>query len=135
MKYNPKSPLDKRQAEVYFNRLINGTEVFELKVYKRRNNDQNALLHAWIRVLQDHLGYTSFEDCKRDVVREILGQRNYRNPLNGLIEQTDYRTSEMEQSVMSDLMTKLKAWAQEELGCYLPYFKDAGFEELMNNYL
>ena len=54
MKYNPKNPLDKRQAEVYFNRLINGTEVFELKVYKRRNNDQNALLHAWIRVLQDH---------------------------------------------------------------------------------
>jgi hypothetical protein len=41
----------------------------------------------------------------------------------------------MEQGEMSDLMTKLKAWAQEELGCYLPYFKDAGFEELMNNYL
>lgn len=46
MKYNPKNPLDSQQAKTYFNRLINGTEVFELKVYKRRNNDQNALLHA-----------------------------------------------------------------------------------------
>lgn len=135
MKYNPKRQLDIQQAKTYFNRLINGTEVFELRVTKKRNNDQNALLHAWIRVLQDHLGYTSFEDCKRDVIREIIGQRNYRNPLNGKIEQTDFRTSEMEQGEMSDMMTKLKAWAQEDLGCYLPYFKDAGFEELMNTYL
>lgn len=134
MKYNPKNSLENRQAKVYFERLINGSEIFELKTFKRRNNDQNALLHAWFRVLQDHLGYSSFEDLKRDVVREVIGTREYINPLSGKTEQTDYRTSEMEQSVMSDMMTKLKTWAQEELGCYLPYFRDAGFNELMDTY-
>ena len=90
MKYNPKNPLDKRQAEVYFNRLINGGEVFELRVTRKRNNDQNALLHAWIRVLQDHLGYTSFEDlqarcCPRNYrATQLPKPPEWENRTNGL---------------------------------------------------
>lgn len=50
------------------------------------------------------------------------------------IQQVDYKTSEMSTSELSSFMDKMKMWAQSELGCYLPYFGDPGYEEMVSEY-
>lgn len=99
-----------------------------------RNLSQNALLHLWFSVLKEHLGYTSMEDVKRDVKREILGQKEVVNKITGLIEFEDFQTSAMTKKQMSDFMDHLKTWANSELDVYLPYYGDPGYDELINHF-
>ena len=40
----------------------------------------------------------------------------------------------MSTSELSSFMDKMKIWAQSELGCYLPYFGDPGYEEMASEY-
>ena len=40
----------------------------------------------------------------------------------------------MSASELSSFMDKMKIWAQSELGCYLPYFGDPGYEEMVAEY-
>ena len=88
----------------------------------------------WVQVIADHAGYTSFENCKRDIKRALLGTKGEANRFTGEIQQVDYKTSEMSTSELSSFMDKMKIWAQSELGCYLPYFGDPGYEEMASEY-
>lgn len=101
---------------------------------KQRTLNQNALFHLWIQVIADHAGYTSLEDCKRDVKRALLGMREDMNKITGETQMVDYQTSSMTTSELSSLMDKMKVWAQTDLGCYLPYFGDPGYEEMYQQY-
>lgn len=128
---------ERKKAEVYFNRLVSQKKDIEVKERRRsdkRTLDQNALFHLWVSVIADDLGYTDKEACKRDVKRTILGQKEDVNRLTGEVIQVDYRTSEMTVSELAAFMDKLKAWAATDLGIYLPYWRDPGYEEMYQQY-
>ena len=135
MLFDPKNPFDRKRAEAYYNKLMSGTDPFEItKKTKKRSLSQNALFHMWVQVIAGYAGYTSFDNCKRDIKRAILGTKEEVDRFTGEIQQVDYKTSEMSTSELSSFMDKMKIWAQSELGCYLPYFGDPGYEEMASEY-
>jgi hypothetical protein len=126
---------DAERARAYLSKLIARGGTAELTEKRpARTLDQNALFHVWIAVFADFAGYESKADCKRDIKRVILGQREYVNRLTGEIERTDYETHLMDTKQMSVLMDRFKSWALSEQGCYLPFYGDIGYEEMMNEY-
>ena len=137
MIFHTASDYERLKAEAYFDRLVAQRKDIEVKEKKRsdkRTLDQNNLFHLWASVIADDLGYTDKEACKRDVKRTILGQKEDVNRLTGEVIQVDYRTSEMSVSELASFMDKMKAWAQTDLGIYLPYWKDPGYEEMYQQY-
>lgn len=136
MIYDLSSPLDQRRICTRIRFLVKNGRTVELteRTGKRRTNPQNALFHTWVSVIADHCGYTDKEACKRDVKRTLLGMREEVNQLTGEVIQVDYRTSRMTADELSALMDKMKAWAQTDLGIYLPYYGDPGYEELELEY-
>ena len=135
MVFNTRNAFDRERAITYFNKIIKSGEFIEVSMKrKQRTLNQNALFHLWIQVIADHAGYTSLEDCKRDVKRALLGMREDTNRITGERQKVDYQTSAMTTSELSSLMDKMKVWAQTDLGCYLPYFGDPGYEEMYQQY-
>lgn len=137
MIFHTLNAFEREKAKVYFNRLVAQKKDIEVKEKKRpdkRTLDQNNLFHLWVSVIADDLGYTDKDACKRDVKRTILGQKEDVNRLTGEVIQVDYRTSEMTVSELASFMDKMKAWAQTDLGIYLPYWKDPGYEEMYQIY-
>lgn len=135
MVFNTRNAFDRERAITYFNKIIKSGEFIEVSMKrKQRTLNQNALFHLWIQVIADHAGYTSLEDCKRDVKRALLGMREDMNKITGETQMVDYQTSSMTTSELSSLMDKMKVWAQTDLGCYLPYFRDPGYEEMYQQY-
>ena len=135
MVFNTRNAFDRERAITYFNKIIKSGEFIEVSMKrKQRTLNQNALFHLWIQVIADHAGYTSLEDCKRDVKRALLGMREDMNKITGETHMVDYQTSSMTTSELSSLMDKMKVWAQTDLGCYLPYFGDPGYEEMYQQY-
>lgn len=137
MIFHTLNAFEREKAKVYFNRLVAQKKDIEVKEKKRsdkRTLDQNNLFHLWVSVIADELGYTDKERCKRDVKRTILGQKEDVNRLTGEVIQVDYRTSEMTTAELASFMDKMKAWAQTDLGIYLPYWRDPGYEEMYQQY-
>lgn len=135
MVFNTRNVFDRERAITYFNKIIKSGEFIEVSMKrKQRTLNQNALFHLWIQVIADHAGYTSLEDCKRDVKRVLLGMREDMSKITGETQMVDYQTSSMTTSELSSLMDKMKVWAQTDLGCYLPYFGDPGYEEMYQQY-
>ena len=135
MVFNTRNAFDRERAITYFNKIIKSGEFIEVSMKrKQRTLNQNALFHLWIQVIADHAGYTSLEDCKRDVKRALLGMREDMNKITGETQMVDYQTSSMTTSELSSLMDKMKVWAQTVLGCFLPYFGDPGYEEMYQQY-
>ena len=135
MKFNLSNQFDLAKFKVYSEKLIGKTCIVELtEKQKNRTIGQNDLFHKWIAVFADFIGEPSRENCKRDVKRYFLGMKEVVNRFTGEIEKDDYKTSEMTVNELADFMNKFKIWADAEYGCYLPYFKDAGFEEMMEQY-
>lgn len=135
MIFNTCNTFDRKKAEVYFEKLISSGKIIELsEKRKARTLNQNALFHLWVQVVADHVGYTSFENCKRDIKRTLIGTKEDVNQITGEIQQVDYKTSEMTTSELSSFMDKMKIWAESDLGCYLPYFGDPGYEEMAKEY-
>ncbi|OAV65586.1 hypothetical protein Barb6XT_02345 [Bacteroidales bacterium Barb6XT] len=67
--------------------LRNGNYIIEIKKQtSRRTLNQNALFHKWMTILAGEFGYTSMDDCKRDVKRKILGQIDFENKFTGQTE-------------------------------------------------
>ena len=64
----------------------------------------------------------------------LLGMREETNRITGETQKVDYQTSSMTTSELASLMDKMKTWAQTDLGCYLPYFGDPGYEEMYQQY-
>lgn len=126
---------DAKSAEAYMAKLIAKKETFAIEtISKQRTLDQNALFHLWVKVVADEIGEPSFERCQRDIKRTILGMKEDVNRFTGEVIQDDYKTSEMSVGELSSFMDKMKIWAQTELGCYLPYYKDPGYEEMASEY-
>ena len=135
MIFNLSNTFDVERAKAYLGRLTEKKAKAELTEKRpARTLDQNALFHVWIAVFADFAGYGSRQDCKRDVKRVILGQRECVNRLTGEVEKTDYETHLMDTGEMSGLMDRFKTWAMTEYGCYLPYRYDPGYEEMINEY-
>lgn len=113
-----------------------GNGMWEIRFLKpRRTPSQNNIMHLWLTILADKLGYVELTKCKRDLVRMILGQFEERNEQTGETYLSDFHTSEMDTKTLSRFMDLLKIWAKTEHGIYLPYFKDAGYLELSEQYL
>jgi hypothetical protein len=135
MFYDFSKEFDAERARVYLEKLIEKKDKAELtKKRPLRSPNQNALFHVWVAVFADHIGYESEARCKKDVKRELLGQREYVNRLTGETEKEDYETHLMDTKQMSGLMDRFKAWALSEHGCYLPFYGDIGYEEMMSEY-
>lgn len=135
MIFKTDNTFERERAKVYFNKLISSGKTIEVTEKRKvRTLNQNALFHIWVQVIAEHVGYTSFENCKRDIKRTLLGTREEANRITGEIQQVDYKTSEMSTSELSSFMDKMKIWAQTELGCYLPYYGDPGYEEMIRGH-
>ena len=120
MIFNTHNAFDRKKAEVYFEKLISSGKIIELSEKKKaRTLNQNALFHLWVQVIADHIGYTSIDNCKRDIKRTLLGTKEDANRITGEIQQVDYKTSEMTTSELSSFMDKMKIWAQSELSSLL----------------
>ncbi len=100
---------------------------------KKRTLPQNALLHSWIRILQNELGYSSYEECKRDVVRETFGQYIHYNQIKKRNEYTDYETHKLQKKDMTILLEQIKAWAMEN-HILLPSAGEKGYYEMLEEY-
>ena len=136
MIYTLSSTFDIERAKTYFAKLIEKSAVIELcEVRRKRTINQNSLFHAWIKCFADHIGEISFEDCKRDVKRAILGMHCCTNRFTGVLQFDDYRTSQMDTKELSEFMNKFKVWAHTEYGCYLPSPDELGYDELINEYI
>lgn len=98
-----------------------------------RTDRQNNTAHLWFRVMAKEIGYADMEECKRDVKRAVLGMEEYMNKATGKVERRDFETHKMTVKQMADFMEKFKTWAMAEWHCYLPYFGDPGYDEMMNN--
>jgi len=142
MRYDPKSPLDVQRATVRFKKLINGQRPFDMTEEREKKNlaeeqqrtlRQNSTVHLWFSVFASEIGCTH-EECKRDVKRKILGRKPVANVITGETDWEDYHTSEMSVAELSSFMERFKSWAQTDYGCYLPYYGDAGYEEMMCEY-
>ncbi|OAV63843.1 hypothetical protein Barb6_03509 [Bacteroidales bacterium Barb6] len=79
-------------------------------------------------ILADKFGYTSMDDCKRDVKRKILGQIEFENKFTGQTEMRDFETSNMKTKEMGEFMNKVSIWASSEYGITLPNPDDLRFE-------
>jgi len=135
MTYDLAISYDRQRARAYLDHLIGKGKKIELKeIRPKRTIDQNSLFHKWIQVFAEHIGEPSFEDCKRDVKRALLGEKERINPLTNQTEKVDYKTSQMDTKELSEFMDKFKSWAQVEFGCYLPYIGDVGYNDLITNY-
>jgi hypothetical protein len=99
-----------------------------------RNLSQNALFHLWLSVFAEHIGEPSVEQCKADVKRVLLGTIPHESRITGEIYQVEKSTSKLDKAQFAAFMDKFKAWAMSDFGCYLPYFKDAGYEEMIKQY-
>ncbi len=142
MIYDPKSPLDVQKALTKFDKLINGKVPFEIIEKKEKKNlteeqqrtlRQNSTVHLWFSVFADEIGCTH-DECKRDVKRKLLGRKPVVNVITGETDWEDYKTSEMSVAELSSFMERFKIWANTDYGCYLPYWGDAGYEEMMREY-
>jgi len=70
MLFNPKNELDKKRARAYFERLINGSNVFEITSKKKqRTIKQNAYLHVCITIFAKEYG-ESIKDAKTMLKRD-----------------------------------------------------------------
>jgi len=135
MRYDFSNIFDCQKARVYLEKLISDKEKAELtKKNKKRTLSQNALFHVWVAVFAEFSGYESKDECKIQIKRKILGQYPKFNRLTGNEEMMDYETHLMDTKQLSDFMDKFKIWANVEFGCYLPYFGDAGYEEMVQKY-
>lgn len=133
---NPLIHSDLIQAEKYLNGLNQRSEPYEIRPIKAKSRtlSQNALFHVWCRVLADNLGYLSPDNCKYDVKKHLLGLKERANRITGEVEYDEYKTSEMSKEEMKEFMDRMKIWAAAELNIYLPYWKDAGYEEMIKAY-
>ena len=136
MNFDFTRPADVLRARTRLEYLIYHQRKAELteKKDKPRTIPQNNLFHLWVSVVADELGYTDKEACKRDIKRTILGMKDDVNRLTGEVVKVDYKTSEMTEKELSSFMDKMKTWAATDLGIYLPYVGDPGYEEMYNEY-
>jgi len=136
MRFNLTRIDEANKARSYLADLVHrGAQAVEITEKRRpRSLPQNALFHLWVRAFADAIGEEDVEKCKIDIKRHLLGQYTALNPATGKIETYDFRTSLLDATRMSELMDKFKAWALNEFGCILPYYGEAGYDDMYYRY-
>ena len=114
-----KIQLENKTAYLCWLGSLEGKEV-ELTVYKRRkrrSKSQNQYVWGIVyEVISESTGYTT------DEVHEAMKMLFLRVHRDGLPD-TVRSTSDLTTAEFSDYVDKIKRWASEKLGCYIP---DAG---------
>ncbi len=134
MIYNTANPIDAQKARKRLDELMSNRKRIELRECTNRSADQNALFHVWCWVMAQEWGYDDLEDAKDIIVGNLLGYDSKLNPITGEVEQFRRRTSKLTKEAFSSLLDTFKRWAQLDFNTYLPYWKDAGYNEMMEAY-
>lgn len=135
MRYDLSDKLHRELFKKRTNKLYNTRAIVELREVKaRRTLSQNAIFHLWVAVIADAIGEVDREQTKRDVKALLLGYRTTFNRFSGEEQQTEHRTRDLTKEQMSDFLTRLKAWADTDMGIYLPSPEDVGFAEMQERY-
>lgn len=122
-------------AKCYLNKLYSDKKKIEIRELKeKRSISQNNLFHLWIREIADEIGEHDYEDCKRDIIGACIGYEYKVNAFTGNEEKKDYKTSKMTKENFSMLMHKVKIFAEKDLGIYLPYKGEPGYEQFIYKY-
>lgn len=89
------------------------------KYVKPRSNSQNALFHKWCSVIADEVG-DDIESVKHDLKCMFLGTSEHVSKITGEITQRPKHTSDLNTAEFADLMNKIEAFANSQLGIALP---------------
>lgn len=136
MRYDLSNALHLQQFKARCMALIRNKATVELSEKKpQRTLPQNALYHIWIKVFAEAIGETDLQAADLDVKRHLLGMRSRLSRVSRQWVATDYHTSKMSKEEMAAFMDKFKHFAQTEYGCYLPYEREAGYREMIAEYL
>jgi len=101
---------------------------------ERRTLSQNKIVWYWFNVFADATGCTP-KEAHDNVLNAILGERWEYNPITRGKRPAEWHTSEMSKAQLSRFMDMFKAWAGEEpFNVYLPYYGDAGYDEMIEKY-
>lgn len=122
MIYDSSNELDKKKAEERFKFLVSKGSRFELSEIRKRSLRQNSYLHILLGILALDQGETM------DYVKEYYYKRHVNRHLFVIVKQdkilgnieTLRSSKDLTVEEMSASIEKLRNWASNELGCYLP---------------
>lgn len=135
MRYDLSNDLDRQQAREQLRYLLERSAIISLEEVKaKRSLSQNAIFHLWVGVIADAIGEYDRESVKRDVKQLFLGTSEEYNRFTGEAVQVEAKTSKLTTEQMSDLLARMKHWAREELGIYLPSEGERGFAQMRQRY-
>jgi len=98
------------------------------KVTRRRTIEQNALLHKWIGIIAEHVGYTP-KEMKDALKFELLQMEQYRD-VRGRVQYKLPETSNMSTAELSAFMNEIERWAAQMLSIQLPHPGDRIDEQI-----
>jgi hypothetical protein len=122
MIYDSSNELDRKKAEERFKFLVSKGSRFELSEIRKRSLRQNSYLHILLGILALDQGETM------DYVKEYYYKRHVNRHLFVIVKQdkilgnieTLRSSKDLTVEEMSASIEKLRNWASNELGCYLP---------------
>lgn len=122
MIYDSSNELDRKKAEERFKFLVSKGSRFELSEIRKRSLRQNSYLHILLGILALDQGETM------DYVKEYYYKRHVNRDLFVIVKQdkilgnieTLRSSKDLTVEEMSASIEKLRNWASNELGCYLP---------------
>lgn len=136
MKYSTSDPLQRAKflaRASYLAEKGKDADLTELRPSAGRTASQNAVWWSWCSLMAETVGADP-ESVSRDVKRAVLGRRKVIDVLTGEETEDDYQTHRMTEDEMSAFLTKVKRWAQDVHGWWLPSRGDPGFDEMMMEY-
>lgn len=122
MVYDLTKPLDRKRFKERANHLYAKGKRVELKEITKRSLNQNAYLHVLLGILAIDQG-VKIDYVKKNYYKRLVNPDLFvltvKDRFLGDVE--DLRSSKvLTKEEMSLSITRLRNWASEELGCYLP---------------
>lgn len=130
MTYDFKNEIDVKKAESYLRHLIDKKAVAVVKRRGSRTFSQVAYFNALVGVLASEWGCT--HDNAKEIVKRAIGFFRI-TTIQGLGEcqvLRSFRDKDVTVAVAREYITRLREWANEELGVYL--FDSMEFKERQN---
>lgn len=122
MIYDSSNELDRKRAEERFNFLISKGSKIELSEIRKRSLRQNSYLHVLLGIIAleqgEKIKYVKEHWYKRLVNRDlyvIVKHDRFLGDTEDTRSSTELTVEEMTLSI-----DRLRNWASQELGCYLP---------------
>jgi len=132
MKYNLNNPMDKERFKARCNQLYKKGGVVELnKPKKKRSVDANALMWVYLNFIALETGNDS-QDLHEAFKGMFLQSKTI--DLGDRQETVKASTAKLDSQEFSLYLEKVKIFAADELGVYLPSREDALFDEFYMQY-